>query len=279
MDFIGNIIDWVIEELLKTGCDTSYVKFDNVTNLETIVNTMWGYIETFAIGLTIIFFLIEINRHWVFEGNDITMKSIAAPLIKLVAAVGIISFSGDIFGGILGMNDTFVNWADGAFTAALSADLNSGLNGTSVGEIVNNKVGFLEKVILVLPVLLAYLITIACNLVFIYKGFLYKIEFIARLMFAPIAMADVYSWQNSNAIRYIKGTIALVLYAGCLVILPKITMSIAIVDFQNTAQEMIQGDVDVLVIILKILELCVAPIAAIGVTGAAKTLTKEAVGA
>lgn len=279
MDFIGNIIDWVIEELLKTGCDTSYVKLGNIDNLETIVNTMWGYIQTFAIGLTIIFFLLEINRHWVFEGNDMTIKTLVAPFIKLLAAIAFIGFSGRLFGAICGINDSFVEWADSEFTSILTADLTSGLEGTSVGDIVNNKVGFLEKVILVLPVLLAYLITIVCNLVFIYKGFLYKVEFIARLMFAPIAMADVYSWQNANAIKYIKGTLALVLYAVCLVVLPKVTMAIAIGDFQNAVDVMKDGNCDVLVIILKLLELCVAPIAAIGITGAAKTLTKEAVGA
>ena len=281
MDFIGNIIDWVITELLNIGCDTSYVSFgENRSSLTNIINIMWGHISMLAIGLTVVFFLIEINRHWVFEGNDMTMKSIAAPLIKLLAAIVIIYMSGDIFDSIIDMNDAFVTWADTGFQAELTKEITTGLDAdTSIGDIVNNKVGFLEKVILVLPVLLAYLITIACNLVFIYKGFLFKVEFVARLMFAPIALADIYSWQNSNAIKYIKGTVALVLYAACLVILPKVTMFIAIDGFQAAVTAMTEGDIDVLVIILKILELCVAPIAAIGITGAAKSLTKEAVGA
>lgn len=282
MDFIADIIDWVINQLLNTGCSVEYVSFADIgDSAGTIITTMWGYIETLAIGLTVIFFLMEINRKWVFEGGDVTMKTIAAPFLKLIAAVAVISMSATIFEAIANGNDAFVNWADGAFTDVLTGELETGLGADqSIGQIVNEKVGFLQKLILVLPILLSFLISIACNLVFLYKGFLYRIEFIARLMFAPIAMADVYSGQNSNAVRYVKGTLALVLYAVCLIVLPKVTMFIAIGGFQEMIQDMVTNtDVDVLDVILNILKLCVAPIAAIGVTGAAKTLTREAVGA
>ena len=62
----------------------------------------------------------------------------------------------------------------------------------------------ISKVIAALPLLICWGITLALQIVWIYKAIAYKLEVVWRVGITPIALADVYSGQQSHALRYLK---------------------------------------------------------------------------
>lgn len=230
---------------------------------------LWDYFMLLGIGMTIIYFLIEMNKRWALEGASMTFKNMFAPFLKLIIACVIMMLGADIFGWLLSFSNYLAAWSD-----TVSFTPIDGGQYEAVKEAIK-KQDFWAKIILILPTILMYLVSLLCNLVWIYKAMLFKVELVARAMYAPIALSDVYSGNNANASRYIKGTVALLLYGASLVVLPKLVGSIALMDMANL-NTAVNGDV--LGLVLECVKLMIAPIAAIGLSSAARQITKEAVG-
>lgn len=110
---------------------------------------------------------------------------------------------------------------------------------------------------------------------------MYKLELLFRLSVLPIAVADIYGGRHSNAIRYIKGFLALGLYGVALVALPRIalTLATAMTTEQLAALTGAGGDPDIVAGLSCLLMYLVAPFAAIAASNVAKQASKEALGA
>lgn len=273
MDFIGDIIDWVIKEVIKSAGATAAQLNVSAEQL-ALIHGIWQYFILAGIGLTIVYFIVEINKRWAFEGQNMTLKTMFNPFIKFGIAVALMANAGEIFTVIATFNNTFAGWA---------ADVGTGEGGgaaQSIGETLVNNLDFWQKIIMIFPTILTWIISLVCSLVWVYKAMLYKMELIARIAFAPIALADVYSGFNSTAVKYVKGTIALIIYGGTLIILPKLCISIAFMDMADMMKELTaQASLgNVMEVILAYVKLMIAPIAAIGLSSAARQITKEAVG-
>lgn len=288
---LGDFVNYIIKTLLEfTGVTKVWLEIGNGDL--AIMQEIWDYFILAGLGMSIVYFILELNRKWAFEGQSLTLKSFFVPFLKLVFSVALMSQAAKLFGAFASFNNAFVDFADGFGSAGFTAT-------GGVGEAITSALGFWGKIMLIPILVLTFAVTVLVNLVWAYKGLTYKVEFLARFAFAPIALADIYSGQNANALRYLKGTIALILYGGCLMIIPKMTIQVAISGLSNSfmkftevvtaaGEKLGQLVVDDTVlaqaaqapfdIILGLISVAIAPIAAVGLVSAAKQITKEAIG-
>ena len=291
----------LLEKLLKsilTGMTISpeTLKFDNTSNIigtNGVIEQMWGVIASIATTLTILYFVLEINRKMMFERDDFTLKSIGAPLFKLIIAIAIIDNGVDIINGILSGHDALVaqakDWGSSADTAiTYTAEKNP-----------FKSFGLIQQLAIFIPMIVAWMISLVVTFLFWYKAIGYKIEFLFRIGITPIALADIYSGNNSNAIRWLKGFLGLVLYGVSFLVLPKIAYALAdgmiiklLEDNGTLTKDAINGikngkDTGSIIAILAgdsiwtvikyIIMKMLAPIAALGSLSAVRQMTKEVV--
>ncbi len=282
-DVVGGLIDWFISWMISiNGVSADKLTISATGSAMTIAENVWNFLAPFAITLTVVYFGIDINKRMVFEGTDVTFKTFAFPFIRLAAALVVVDNGMEIFKALTDVVNGLVEAAEGAFSLD---DIWATLQSNELGKNLAQILGFWGLIALLLPLLIAIIVGLICNLIWVYKGFTFKCEFFGRYMLGPIALADVYSGANAAAIRYVKGMIAFALYGVCLVILPKMVMAVAVdeiiaaINKLTTAGgigEGIGGAFDAMGAILMVV---IAPIAGIGVVGAAKSFTREAVGA
>lgn len=274
MDILGEMLVWVLTQLISnSGVSKDELTMDNTYVTTQGFQAVWEYFILIGIGLTIVYFLIEINKRWALEGANMTFKNMFAPFLKLIIACVVMMLSAQFYGWLLSFNNFIAEWADAlTFTTAL------GGTDEQIRDAINN-MDFWAKIIMILPALIMFLVSILCNLVWIYKALLYKFELLIRVMFAPIAMSDVYSGNNTTATRYVKGTLALILYGMCLIIIPRMVNGFVIDGFLQELKDLFTaGGWEIFDVIFAFVKMAVAPIAAIGLTSAVRQITKDAVG-
>lgn len=279
-DVVAGIINWFIGFMINiNGVSAAQleIKMDG-TMAGTMITGIWNFLAPFAVTLTVVYFGIDLNKRMVFEGTDVTLKTFGFPFIRLAAALVVIDHGLDIFKALTDITNGLVS---GVESVVQEADYSSLLDG-ELGKRVAQVLGFWGLIAFLLPMLISIIVGLICNLLWWYKAFTFKCEFVGRYMLGPIALADVYSGANAAAIRYLKGMLAFGLYGVCLVILPKVVMAVALTDITDaftklaTVSEGIGGAFDAMGTLLMVV---VAPIAAVGIVGAAKSFTREAVGA
>ena len=280
--FLAGMFNWVIETIFSlTGATASQLEITQ-TSIDFVAE-IWDYFILFGIGLTVAFFIVDLNKKWMFEGQNMSIKSMMMPFLKLIIAVIAMANAGWLFGALCTFSNGFANFLEGLSIGSSLTPSVDDIGGTMIQQF-----GFWEKIIMLFPLIIGFAVSIVCNLVWAYKALVYKIELIVRVAFAPIALADVYSGMNATAIKFIKGTLALILYGGCLIIIPKLTLAVGADNFLNmidtisatvTSADFATSASNVFNVILSWIGLIICPIAGIGLTGAAKTLTKEALGA
>ena len=276
------------------------IKFANINELAG-AKEIWNHIFILAIGMTIVYFLLEINRRFAFEGNDVTLKTIGVPFFKLALAVIILSRGAEIAVGVLsagnGLIDFAVNQSSG-FTAGManvfddniasnakaqemmtlleSTDPSFNSLSVEIGERVCSGLSFIGVVIVSFVLILMFLVQKICNIVWYYKAIMYKLEWIFRLAFTPIAFSDIYSGQNSRAISWFKGLIGMALYGMGFILLPAIGNGMAITHLASVIGNFQTGtDNGVWALIGSLLTCLVYPIATIGCLSAVRQVTKE----
>lgn len=236
--------------------------------LLTTVNVVWQYLIIIGIGMTLIYFLIEINQKLALEGRDLTLKSIFAPILKLFVAIVILSAGAEIMSWILSLNDTMVG--------EIASKVEQGNMDVVTDTILENwknclgETGFVLKLLVFLPLILTFIIAQVCQLIWWYKTITYKLEFLFRISITPVAFADVYSGQNSNVFKWLKGFLALELYAVGICIVPSIAGQLLAFDAFQTE--------DIFDFIPYLASCLLLPIASLGIMGTIKQATKEALG-
>lgn len=236
--------------------------------LLSTVNVVWHYLAIIGIGMTLIYFLIEINQKLALEGRDLTLKSIFAPILKLFVAIVILSAGAEIMSWILSLNDTMIG--------EIASKVEKGNTDVLVDTVMKSwenclgGIGFMLKLLIFLPLILTFIIAQVCQLVWWYKTITYKLEFLFRISITPVAFADVYSGQNSNVFKWLKGFIALELYAVGICVVPSIAGQLLAFDAFQTK--------DIFDFIPYLASCLLLPIASLGIMGTIKQATKEALG-
>lgn len=248
-----------------------------------IMNQMFSYFSIIGLGFAIIYFLLEINRRYGFEGNDITLKTFGAPFLKFVASLIVLMNYSKIVSWILGLHNAIISkvrnwtWAGNSLTTDVEATVQA------INENVIGAMGLLALLVFLIPLIACLLVTLVCSFVWWYKAIGYKIEFLFRIGLSPIAAADIYgTGLSSGTMRWLKGLLAMTLYGMAFIIIPKIGLGLAVTDWNKAMTDLASGassgaeQLDLLWTLIKnMVQLIVVPIAEIGVLGAARTATKE----
>ena len=238
----------------------------------SIIDGVWNYVALIGIGLTLMYFLLELNQKLALEGRDLNMKSCFAPFLKLVMAIGVLSQGGRIVGALLSLNDAFIN-----FVAEESLITSSPEAVEAIHTYIEDA-GLLAQLGMVIPLLVCWILSMVIGLVWWYKAIIYKLEVLFRIGITPIGLADVYSGYNSNAIKYLKGFLVLGIYAASMILLPRIGIQMATEDFAE-AFEFSDGG-SLWAVIKSFVQLTfIIPFAALSCAGLARTAAKEALGA
>lgn len=249
--------------------------WDVSTATGSFVQVMYDAVKIIGIGLTIVYFLLEINQKLALEGRDLTMKTFFAPFLKFMIAFGVIEQSGKVVGWIIGFGDALLNTISSVTTGSIDVFEPAGTMEQAMADIITlvSPAGFFAALLLCVVGLIAMLVGTILKLVWWYKSILYRVELLARVSYLPIAVSDVYNGSHSNCIRYIKGFLVHVIWGASMIGLPNLVMSIAFANF-----EVAIVDGQVFSAIGAILSLLVVPFAAIAVTSTIKQVVKEAVG-
>lgn len=259
MDKMYNAL--VVSVAALGSASTQELKF-NQTTID-LVNSVWGYFALIGIGLTLIYFLIEMNRKYALEGRDMTLKTAFLPFLKLMIAIAVIANGGNIVGILIGLHNTIVQGVTDTLVIDGAMDILGGSNAFDVG--------FIEKIILILGLVGCLVVTLVVRLAWSYKAILFKVEYLYRIAITPIALGDIYSGNNSTAMRWLKSFLALALYAIAFIILPQVATKLAFKGATVTIT-------DPLSLLGALASLLVAPIAALGCLSAAKQAANQALG-
>lgn len=187
---------------------------------------LWKYLAIAAMGMTIIYFLLEINQKFLYEGRDVTMKTFLIPFCKLFMAIVLLGHSAEITNNILGFYNTTIKTVEGwhvtvgggVVTTTKSEEEKTDEEKAADKEKMEKdkaeirtaigSMGLLELIGLLPIALILWLIQLVLKFIWEYKAITFKLELLWRIGMTPIAFSDIYSGQNSNAIRWLKAFIA-----------------------------------------------------------------------
>ena len=240
------------------------------SNIE-IAQTMYRYFLVIGIGMTIVYFLMEMNKQYALQARDLNIKTIGVPFLKLLTAIAVLAKGADIISWILSFNNGLITYAKNNFILQ-SKDLNEVFNGVS-GDTLVGGASFMTLIGMLVPALICWLVGIVVGLVFKYKTLTYKMELIFRTGIAPIALGDVYSGENSTAIKYLKRFLALGLYGMAFVVIVNIGASMIGSGVTGTLTG--AGGLEAIKVMLQCL---IIPFAELGALGIAKQACSEVLG-
>lgn len=246
-----------------------------------ILGQIWDYLALVGIGMSLIYFLLEMNQKLALEGRDLNLKSFFTPFLKLMVSIGMLAAGGKIVGALLSLNDNFINAANDALLYAAGEEEGVETAIEAIKAIVEDH-GILFNLALFVPVFACYAISMVLCLVWWFKAIVYKMEVLFRVSITPLAFCDMYSGQNSNAIRYLKGFLVLGIYAGSMILLPRIGLMLGAEGYFEAANDLAAdtsaGNIFGLIKAMLMLSF-VVPFAALSCANLARTAAKEALGA
>lgn len=247
----------------------------------SVLGQVWNYLALVGIGLSLIYFLLEMNQKLALEGRDLNLKSFFSPFLKLMVSIAVLANGDTIVSMLLSLNDNFINAANDALVYASGTDPSTVALRDSIKAIVEDH-GILFNLALCVPIFACYAIGMVLCLVWWFKAIVYKMEVLFRVSITPLAFCDVYSGQNSNAIRYLKGFLVLGIYAGSMILLPRIGLMLGVEGYFEAANDLAAdtsaGNIFGLIKALLMLSF-VVPFAALSCANLARTAAKEALGA
>lgn len=271
-DVLAGLLQTIID--LCTGANWGVPDLLQISDNEiAIARTMYKYFMVIGMGMTIVYFLIEMNKQYALQARDLNIKTVGVPFLKLLASIAILSQGGKIIGWILSFNNSLVTYAQTHFLAS-AVDGSGSLDASAIpsGDKLVSGMSFMTLIGMLVPALICWLIGVIIGLVFKYKAYAYKIEVIFRTGIAPISLGDIYSGENSTAVKFLKRFLALGLYAMAFVVVVNIGASMIgtkVLEGLNGSSWKIIG---------AMLDCFVVPFAELGALGIAKQACNEVLG-
>lgn len=264
MDMYYNII-------VPSGGLNTYLQIDTATDefaLRT-VHRVYHALEFVAILLLIVYFLMDMSRIMVIQGQEFTAKSLAGSLVKLAIGMLIITEGWDLIINILMMN----NWL-----LSLMETSSTGTNETletlkRICDMVQSW-GIMECIGMIVTLAFVQLGAVAGGLIVTYQAISRKLELYLRGCFAPVAIADCYEGVHSSGFRYIKKIIAIILWGGAMMIIVELNSSLSTGYMANLFESGVEG----LTSFSALAGLILFPLATGGMCGAAKQICNDALG-
>lgn len=271
-DVLAGLFQTILD--LCSGANWGVPNLLQITDNEiNIARTMYKYFLVIGIGMTIVYFLIEMNKQYALQARDLNIKTIGVPFLKLLASIAVLSQGSKIIGWILDFNNSLVTYAQTHFTMTSGANDLANISNEISGDDIVNTLTFMNLIVILVPALICWLVGIIIGLVFKYKAYAYKIEVIFRTGIAPISLGDIYSGENSTGVKYLKRFLALGLYAMAFVVVVNIGAGITSGTFLDA---LTSGDT--WKVLQGTLECFIVPFAELGALGIAKQACNEVLG-
>lgn len=240
---------------------------------------LWDDFKLLGVCLGIVYFLLEMNHAVYLASSNWTMQSLMTPIIKFGVVFFMIGYGGNLVGGILSMG----NWAVGELSYTTNA--NAGLTVHMCDQI--KQLGFIECILMFLPIIIMVITSFIISLVFVYKIFSYKLEVLVRVAVTPIVFGDLWDGRNSHAIRWLKKLAGLMLYGACFILILRIGYSTVIstmindyaaTDTDSAYNTAVSAMVGIWALLKGLLFSFLVPIAEIGALSLAKNACMEVFG-
>lgn len=291
------------------GATVSDLKLNG--NMLDVSEWLWKYIAIVGLGMTLVYFLFELNQKFAFEGHDMNLKSIGAPFLKLAMAVILLVNGSTIVNGVLGfynntlekVNSINVSVGGSVIDPEDTSDADDpeadpegakAENRAKIRAAVGN-LGIFEALVMIPIMLIMWLLQMVLQIVWAYKALTFKLEFLWKVGMTPVAMSDIYHGFSSNAMRWIKGLIATAIYGASFILIVKLGNSLGIAEAGNAILQFLSGTNaageapeagEVLLTgvanfingVKGIIKIVAVPFAELGVLGAVKQATREAFG-
>lgn len=275
-----------MKSLLKAMIDAIFNNLQiSPSSLKEILifdGTLYGAIQeavvwfgSIALVLSIIYFIVEMDRLVLLHGANVDMKALYAPMFKFGASMMILLNGRVVMKFILDFWNACINFG-------LS---NNALNGNSLSNGWGNAAnmfsdaidgGFFFLLFMFLPLILFWIVSVIVSIIWNYKAIVFKFKFVFRVLFAPVALADIYQTNNSQTIRYIKGSLALAIAVAGFLLLPRIGAIVASTYLTNMLTEMESGGSGMWDVLASFANCILVPIAELGAIGAIEQFAKEA---
>ena len=296
------------------GANPKYLKISE--GMISFSNELWKYVAFIAIGMTLIYFIWEMNNKILFEGRDANMKTIIIPFAKCALAFGILGSSPQLIGNIVGFYNSTIDAVDGwnvSVAGNITSPFSDGESGGGTGKMATkeeldekkkenwekitaatNGMGLIQAIGFLPIALIMWLLQMILKIIWCYKGIGLQLEVLWRLGLSPIALSDCYNGMNSNAIRWIKGLIATGLYAASFILIVKMGNALVSANAYDVILNWATGEnttdvtdafgaiknaaVFYLQSFESMIQFIIIPFAELGVLSAVKQATKEALG-
>ncbi len=193
-----------------------------------LVEKLWDFVAPLGVAISVLFFLVEINKTMMMEGNNMTLKSLGNPLLKLVISFAFIQYGIQIIGDFVNFGNAFLVWAtnfdiSGSTSVADMAQQVADASNifTADGwDLITGEMSFWGLLCMLSASLLYFAASILVSLIIEFKCLTLKLEVLLRIGLAPLVIGDVYEGKNSASVRYLKKILACFTYgAGMLIVL------------------------------------------------------------
>jgi len=219
----GEIVEFFIQSCTG-GINTNNLVI--VPSELDIAETIWDMVAPLGLCICLLYFLIDINRTMLMEGNNFTLKSLGNPLLKFGAGLAFIQYGDDIMCDLLSFGNAMILWSTQITGASVNvSDFLSDLN-----DMINEG-GFWQTVMMLLMCIVLWLTSLIVALIIDFKMLILKFEIIFRVGFAPIAMGDVFDGKQSHGLRYCKKLLACFTYGMGMILVLRMGMQIASASF------------------------------------------------
>lgn len=236
-----------------------------------VINSYYPFFAGIGFCLCLIFFLMEVNKVMLMQGNDFTMKSLMSCFLKYGVCMMCIFGGTLIITGLLNINNAVINKM---FSGSGFGGQDDGVLSSLYEAIDNMKFGIFEGIAFILIMLVIALVSMIVMVIYWYQAISRKLEIILRCTFLGVSLGDIFNGKDSNGIKNCRKILALGLYGGGLCLLLKIQflmqedMVVKSLNLNGTFVEMIAS----------ILMLVVVPLAGAGMTGTLKTVCNDICG-
>lgn len=276
---IDNIFKPIIEFLIDGlfGVEASFGSFLKFGTKDfDLISILYNYLAVVGVAMLIIYFLINVNKTLISQGGDFTIQSLFAPMLRFLFGYALVGYGTKIINIILGINNSLIDWTQGK----LKVNGSIGDYTDTLVEAITEDIAVPEAIIIILMLLVVFVLQVLACLVIMYHAVSRKLEIIARVGVAPIALGDAFNGEQSNAYRYLKKMMALI-FSGVIMIAivqvgTQLNISYMSDMFSGSAIETLSGfgasD------IMAIAGIVLFPLAEAGMMSVAKQITNDAFG-
>lgn len=246
VDIINKLFEFMFGCTGFFGAESLIVKQSEIA----LMQKLWEMVVPIGIALSLVYFLIEINRTLMLEGSNMTMKSIGNPLLKFGISFCFLQWGGYIISDFLNFGNWLLYQVDGmnlaysSETQTIADKMMDYTRNKSLMETLNSNAPFWTLMMFLIIALISFFTSLIVCLLIEFKCIILKFEVLLRVGLSPIVIGDIYDGKNSQAIRYLKKLLACFTYGAMMILIVKLGEGIVVATVGDSATSLLTADAD-----------------------------------